>query len=198
MPIVCALFGEPQISRSNYGEHPTCKNRKARHRYRGSESPGPSRSPSNTAIKRTSVIAGLFACLAVPNVFSHVVTPTSEELAEAEKGKWNIPERLRIGPDQAYGNLSASAKPCVLCIRDWQAIDIAKAYLEEYPIKYLNVRAEYMEDFPWSGKFRAHVYGTDTEWYFGDKIGLQYSGDFDSPSQSSPPETEPRAGTWRV
>ena len=216
MSTVCAFFEEFQTSRPNYGKHPTCKKRKAIHHHQGDESLRVQRIQLSAAIKRTSALIAFFACLVASSAFSDVVigkekaasAPASEKLAEAEKKKWNIPERFRIGADQTYGDLSTPARACNSCIKAWQAIDIAKAYLDKYPIKYLNVRAEYMEGFPWNGEFRPNLSATDDEWHFGYKIGLWYSGDLDSPfrysgspgsqSRAFPPETEPHAGTWRV
>ena len=196
--------------------HAIGKHRKAVYSRRGPESLESSRSPLRIMIQRAGLAIGLFACLVAPSALPEdfatlkkekvATTSPNEEFTGTQK--WTIPERLRISAEQAYGDLSASAKACDSCIEAWQAIDIAKAYLEEYPIEYLNIRAEYMEDFPWNGEFYPNLFSTDDEWHFGYKIGLRYSGDLDSPfrynsdldsqSRTLPPDREPRAGTWRV
>ena len=96
---------------------------------------------------------------------------------DSPPGAWDIPERLRYAKDQDEVSRTYKAAPCVLCLDEWEAIDVAKAYLDAYPIKYMDLRGEVAEDFPWRGSKVIEWSRTNEEWHFGWAIGLRYFGE---------------------
>ena len=121
---------------------------------------------------------------------------------DSPPGAWDIPERLRNARDQDEVSRTYKAAPCVLCLDEWEAIDVAKAYLDAYPIKYMYLRGEVAEDFPWRGSKAIHWSRTSEEWHFGWAIGLRYS--YESPRGTSNIRNDPErypvqdGTTWRI
>lgn len=122
-------------------------------------------------------------------------TPNTKTSESPETVSWDIPERLLLNSANPRGQLSSEASACSGCLEDWQAVDIAKAYLKKYPIKFIDVRAEVLTNFRWRGGDKLSWRRTDEEWYYGYKIGLRYNGE-SPPLGSQKVDTE--GFTWRV
>ena len=108
--------------------------------------------------------------------------------------KWNIPDRLRVHQTDESSPREQQQAPCVPCLDEWEAIDVAKGFLDEYPIDYIGVRAEIAEGFPWRGS-GIRWSRDDSEWYFGYKIGLKLESENSDFVAEHPEEHD---HTWRV
>ena len=76
----------------------------------------------------------------------------------------------------ARTGLTARSGPRLAPVRSrlkrWQAIDIARTFLEKYPLSHLNLRAELLSDYGWAGDQGKLLHRTRSDWYFGYRVGL--------------------------
>ena len=88
--------------------------------------------------------------------------------------------------------------PCDGCLSATAAIDIASVYLDQAHIKYIDVRAELLGDFPWRGGkgLRWSFTGDIPDPWSGKKRSLEYLGERGVPSGES--RTPMPDQTWQV
>ena len=113
---------------------------------------------------------------------------------------WNIPERLKIRYGEPKPPRRYRPAPCAPCLDEWEAIDVAQAFLEKFGSFRFNKKgnkahtAEIVEDFPWRGSERVSWRHVGSVWHFGYGFGVRYSGE-----KKWVKERYPEADhTWRV
>lgn len=126
-----------------------------------------------------------------------LVTPagnSSEEKVTKKATKWDIPKRLRLPQTDEKRSRRYQQAPCFPCLDEWEAMDVAKTYLDTYPISYIGIRAEIAKGFPWRGK-AIRWSRDDSEWYFGYRIGLNLEAENPDYVAEHPEEND---HTWRI